>query len=265
VSIVITTLSPAASGPAPLAVTMPANSPTVKPGAVAETNDSPAGSVSTTAIAPVVGPVPVLVTVISYVPVPPTVNGAAGARLTTWRSGASAITFVGSEARSFVGSTSPAATTVASLTTDGAAAGPTLTSTVNEAESPAASPAGRVATTLPAAKATFQPVPAPLANERPAGSVSLTETKPGSTEPSFHTVITYCPGWPTVKSPAWDFAMRRFGAAVTGVEVLLESLPAPVSPGVVAIAVLPIDGRDVPPRRAVMVTVALSPGASGAA
>ena len=65
VSIVITTLSPAASGPAPFAVTTPASWPTVKPGAAAETNDSPAGSVSTTAIAPVVGPVPVLVTVIS--------------------------------------------------------------------------------------------------------------------------------------------------------------------------------------------------------
>ena len=196
---------------------------------------------------------------------PPTVNGAAGARLTTWRSGASAMTFVGSEARSFVGSTSPAATTVASLTTDGAAAGPTLTSIVNEAESPGARPEGRVATTPPAANTTFQPAPAPETNDSPPGSVSVTVNEPGSTEPSFHTVRTYWPLWPTVKSPACDLAMRTFGAGATGVDVLLESLPAPVSPGVVAIAVLPISGRVAPPRRTVMVAVALSPGASAPA
>jgi hypothetical protein len=90
------------------------------------------------------------------------VNGAPCARSTTCRSGAFEVTTVGSAARSFAASTSPAVIATAVLVTDGSAAGPTATSSVNVAESPGAIGPPCVASTMPAASANVQLAPAPL-------------------------------------------------------------------------------------------------------
>jgi hypothetical protein len=92
-----------------------------------------------------------LVTLATSVATPPSVKGAPGARSATWRSGAVDTTVVGSDARSFVESTSPAVIATAVLVTDGSAARPTATSSVNVAESPGAIGPPYVASTMPAA------------------------------------------------------------------------------------------------------------------
>src|SRR5258708_40139188 len=71
-----------------------------------------------------------------------------------------------------------------------------------------------------------QPVPVPLANARPEGSVSVTVMIPLlAALPPFVTVRGNCaPCWPGVKLPTCDFAMVKSGNCVTVTMSVLEVL-----------------------------------------
>src|SRR5258708_39674575 len=72
-----------------------------------------------------------------------------------------------------------------------------------------------------------QPVPVPLANVNPAGSVSVTVMVPPSVvalPPLVTTRLNCAPCWPSVKLPMCDFAMVRSASCVTVTMSVLELL-----------------------------------------
>src|SRR5439155_17588948 len=112
-------------------------------------------------------------------------------------------TKVESTARSFDGSRSPAVLATAVLVTPGRAPGPTVTSSVKLALSPAAIGPGFVAVRTWPPVENVHPVPAALENPSPAGSVSVHRTAPNvAAVPAFTTTIEYVPSCLTVNDPA---------------------------------------------------------------
>jgi hypothetical protein len=162
----------------------------VQPLPLAALNVKPVGSVSVTEIVPKVGDVPVLLTVIVYVPVAPIAKSPACVLLIA-RTGVT--TVVGSVAvGEFV---APPPLAVAELVTRGTAAASTFT--VSVIGFPVAAAAMTVAlsqvTVWPAALQ-VHPVPVAALNVSPAGSVSVTVIVPEvATLPVLLTAIVYVP------------------------------------------------------------------------
>src|SRR2546428_102153 len=159
------------SEPANVAVTICPFAPKLKPAPLPDAYVSPAGSVSTTVIAPVAA-VPTFRTRNKYVAGWPTVmfpmcrfsSATSGSPLTSARS-ASAL---------FEKSMSPVVSTYAWFVTDGSAAGPIETRTSHDTLAPGTSGPCRVAVTSCPFAVNVQPAPLPDTYVSPAGSVSTT-------------------------------------------------------------------------------------------
>jgi hypothetical protein len=169
----------------------------------------PVGNVSVTVTVPVVAALPVLLTVIVYVPVPPATNEPVCDFAIA--STGEPVSVVGSCAVGVFDAPPPLAAT-AFVTEPGDP--PTLT--VREIEFPTAPAAMLVAlvhvTVWPAAPH-VQPVPLAEANVRPAGSVSIAAIVPEvATLPVLPTAIVYVPVAPIVKFPVCVFVTESAGA-----------------------------------------------------
>ncbi len=166
-------------------------------------------------VVPVVGEVPVLLTVIVYAPVAPIV------KLPMWllempRVGV--MTVVGSVA---VGEfAAPPPLVVAEFVTEAGALAATLTvSVIGFPAAPTAMTVVLVQVTDCPASLHVQPVPVAALNVKPAGSVSVTVTVPVvATFPVLLTAIVYVPVAPVTNDPVCDFAIASVGlpASVVG-------------------------------------------------
>ncbi len=189
----------------------------------------PAGNASVTVIVPVVGEVPVLLTVIVYVPVEPIV------KLPVWLLAIARVgvtTVVGSVAVGVAVSPPPLA--VAELVTVAGAFAATLTvSIIGALDAPAAMTAALVHVTVCPAALHVQPVPVAALNVSPVGSVSVTVIVPDvATFPELLTAIVYVPVAPVTKEPVCDFVIASIGlpARVVGsVAVGVFEAPPPVA------------------------------------
>jgi hypothetical protein len=197
---------------------------------------TPAGSVSSTVVSPLVGAEPEFVTLIVHVPFVPAANvPACDLLIPTF----GAFTTVGSEARSFEGSRSPVVLTLAKFVTPGAVLAATAAVKLNDAVPPTPIEPGRIAVTIWPFALKLHPEPLAETYVMPAGSVSSTVVIPlVGAEPEFVTVMAQVPFTPAVKAPVCDLASPRFGTAAgfTTVGSEARSFEGFVSPEVLTLA-----------------------------
>jgi hypothetical protein len=180
----------------------------VQPVPLAALNVRPVGSVSVTVTVPVVGDVPVLLTVIVYAPVAPML------KLPVWLLAIASVgvtTVVGSVAVGVAVSPPPLA--VAELVTVAGAFAATLTvRVIGVPAAPAAMTVALVHVTVCPSALQVQPVPVAALNVRPVGSVSVTVIVPEvATLPVLLTAIAYAPVAPVTNDPVCDFAIASTG------------------------------------------------------
>ncbi len=184
------------------------------------------GSVSITETVPVVGDVPVLLTVIVYVPVAPIV------KLPVWLLAMASVgvtTVVGSVAVGEFVAAPPLA--VAEFVTEAGAFAATFTvRVIGFPAAPAAMTVALVQVIVCPTALHVQPVPVAALNVRPVGSVSVTVIVPEvATLPELLTAIVYVPIAPVTKDPECDFAMASVGlpASVVGSVAVGEFVAPP--------------------------------------
>jgi hypothetical protein len=199
----------------------------VQPVPLAALNVRPVGSVSVTVTVPVVGDVPVLLTVIVYAPVAPIV------KLPVWLLAIASVgvtTVVGSVAVGGV-LVSPPPLAVAELVTVAGAFAATLTvRVIGVPAAPAAMTVALVQVTIWPEAPQVQPVPLAALNVRPAGRVSVTVMVPDvATLPVLLTAIVYIPVAPVTKDPVCDLVIASIGlpARVVGSVAVGEFVAPP--------------------------------------
>jgi hypothetical protein len=187
----------------------------VQPVPLAALNVRPVGSVSITETVPVVGDVPVLLTMIVYAPVAPIV------KLPVWLLAIARVgvtTVVGSVAvGEFVAA--PPLAAAEFVTVAGAFAATLTVSVIGVPAAAAAMTVALVHVTVCPSALQVQPVPVAALNVRPVGSVSVTVMVPDvATFPVLLTAIVYVPVAPVTKDPVCDFAIASVGlpASVVG-------------------------------------------------
>jgi len=178
---------------------------------------------------PVVGEVPVLVTVIEYVPVAPIV------KLPVWLFAIASVgvtTVVGSVAVG-VFDAPPPLTVTEFVTVAGAFAATLTVSVMGAPAAAAAMTAALVQVTVCPAALHVQPVPVAALNVKPVGSVSVTVIVPDvATFPALLTTTVYVPVCPVTNEPACDFASANCGVpeiVVGSVAVGVFAAPPPLA------------------------------------